>query len=288
MADETARATWLKPLEWGFPLTLSRNTDIPAFWMKRFFQWLDRGYIDAPHPQTGMPARWSLDPRDVHSLFWYSKDYRRFLKHPRRAELDANYRQYFAMTICGDRTTELRVPELDVQLQCFADMVAEYGVEKMQWRYSPVPNDWSEFERVAKFMADLGVTECYFSFLHSETAIPETRSWEQRRDIVERLCAILKPLGITLLGCWDDDSFAGVAENFGKAVCVDAYRIDRIYGIHEYGLMHPTTDECRCSASIEVATQNLLACPHACTYCYAAPQNIGRWREMREEARKET
>jgi len=276
----------LKPLEWGFPITLSRNTDIPAFWMKRFFRWLDRGYIDAPHPQTGMPARWSLAPEDMHSLFWYSKDYRRFLKNPRRAELDANYRQFFAMTICGDPSTELKVPALDIQLQCFADMVAEYGVEKMQWRYSPVPADWSEFERVAQFMADLGVRECYFSFLHSETAIPETRDENERREILRQMCAILDKHDMMLLGCWDDDSFRGVADNFGPATCVNAYWIDQIYGIDNLGLMHPKVDDCRCSAAIEVATQTSLACPHACTYCYAAPANIEKARILEEGKKK--
>ena len=68
-----------RPLDWGFPITLSRNTDVPTFHMKKFFQWKDQGHFDAAHPQTGIPCRWSIGPRDVHSLVWWSKDYRPLL-----------------------------------------------------------------------------------------------------------------------------------------------------------------------------------------------------------------
>jgi hypothetical protein len=266
-------ATPLRPIEWGFPLTISRNTDVPRFWMKRWWMWMDRGYVLAPHPQiAGRLSAWSLKPDDVHSLIWWSKDYRKFLADPRIGELD-RYRNFFNMTICGDPTTELRVPPLEVQLQSFKDMVDRYGVEKVQWRYSPIPADWSRFEEVADFMGGLGVQRCYFSFLHSETLIPETRSVEERRDVLVRMAEILARHGMDLLGCWDDDQFAGCASNVGHATCVDAYAIDKLYGIDGYGLVHPKENGCRCSMSVEVANQKMMPCPHACTYCYASPDN---------------
>lgn len=261
----------LRPIDFGYPLTVSRNTDIPKFWMKRWFQWMDRGYINAPHPITGLPAMWSLKPKDVHSLVWWSKDFRPFILHPRRAELDEQYRQVFAMTITGCPEWETKVPPLDVQLDVFKEMVHIYGVEKMQWRYSPVPMDTSRFEEIAFFMADMGIRECYFSFLHSKTKIPETRSLGERREVVENLAAVLDFLGMRLLGCWDDAQFMNVASNCRVARCVDAEKIDELYGLT--GLEHPRDNKCGCSTSIEVANQMLLPCPHACTYCYATPEN---------------
>jgi len=255
----------LRPIEWGFPFTLSRNTDIPTFHMRRFFEWKDRGFINAPHPQTGLPAKWSLAPKDVHSLVWWSKDYRPFLTHPRIGEIDS-YRNYFCMTITGDRIREPKVPNLSIQIENFTQMVERYGAEKMQWRYSPVPLDTQKFREIAEHVHSLGVRECYFSFLHTD----DPRSKEQRREILRSLCLILAPLEMTLLGCWDDEAFQGVAPNFGAATCVDAYKIDQIYGIDKLGIKHLKTPECKCSMSVEVATQTLLPCPHACSYCYAS------------------
>ena len=264
----------LKSFEWGYPITLSRNTDIPRFHMKRWWRWFDRGYIMAPHPgRNAMPALWSLKPEHVHSIIWWSKDYRWFMKDPRRGELDA-YRNFFNMTICGDRTTELGVPELEIQLQSMADLVAAYGPEKVQWRYSPIPKDWARFEEIAKFVAGLGIDQCYFSFLHSETLTPETRSIQERAEVLTRMSEILERLGMDLLGCWDDDQFANLRPNVKGAVCVDAQKINRIYGLEHLGLTHPKEGQCRCTKSIEPASQIALPCPHNCTFCYAAPSNL--------------
>tara|TARA_B100000745_G_scaffold297290_1_gene244011 strand:- start:11309 stop:12037 length:729 start_codon:yes stop_codon:yes gene_type:complete len=241
--------------------------------MKRFWRWKDRGYVLSGHPgRSGLPALWSLKPEDVHSLVWWSKDYRYFMKDARRAEL-SQYRNFFNMTICGDRTTELGVPELAVQLQSMADLVAAYGPEKVQWRYSPIPYDWNRFTEIAKFVAGLGLTECYFSFLHSETPVPETRTEAERREILIRMAGILQPLGMDLLGCWDDDMFRGVCSNVKGATCLDAHRINRIYGLEKYNLTHPKEPGCRCTKSIDIGNQKLLPCPHNCTFCYAAPDN---------------
>lgn len=262
----------LRPLEYGFPLTLSRNTDIPKFWMKRVFQWIDRGWLYAPHPQTGLLRQWSLKPEDVHSLVWWSKDYTPFILHPRREELDA-YRQVFCMTITGYPEWELKVPELDKQLDVLRQMVELYGPEKMQWRYSPVPLDMTDFERIVKVVSDLGINECYYSFLHSETLIPETRSLEERRAITAHMAEVLDQHGMTLLGCWDDAKFMELP-NTRVAKCVDAERINKLYGLDKMGLKHLPEANCGCSMTLEVATQKLLPCPHACSYCYAAPQNM--------------
>lgn len=262
--------TVLRPLEWGFPYTVSRNTDIPKFWMKRWFEWVDRGYVNAAHPQTGLPASWSLKPEDVHSIVWWSKDYRPFIRHKRREELDRNYRQFFNMTITGDALWEKNVPKLDVQLGVFKDMVEIYGAEKLRWRYSPIPLDWNELGKIADFLGNLGVKECYYSFLHSGTKIEEPRSLDEKLGIVVKVAERLHASGMNVLGCWDDTRFTDAAPNIHEARCVDADVIDRVYGIDHYHIRHPVETSCGCSTSIEVANQTLLACPHACAYCYAA------------------
>jgi len=257
-----------RPIEYGFPFTVSRNTDFPRFWMREWFKWMDRGYINASDPSTGLPEQWSLAPPDVHSVIWWSKDYRRWVTHSRRTDLDV-YRQFFNMTICGDPTTELRVPPLEDQLESFKEIVDLYGIEKVQWRFSPVPMDWKEnFIRISQFMEDLGLRSCYFSFLHSGSRIPETRSIETRKDIVHEMCNILDKHSMTLLGCWDDSIWVNEKiQNYGLATCVDANLIDKIYGANSR--LYQTEHGCSCSKSIEVGNQILFPCPHNCTYCYA-------------------
>lgn len=262
----------LRPLEWGLPVSASRNTDIPKFWMRRWFEWVDRGWVNAPHPQTGLPAQWSLKPEDMHSIIWWSKDYRPFLKHARRPELDTNYRQFFNMTITGDVLWEEHVPDLDVQLDTFEAMVAAYGVQKLRWRYSPIPLDWRMIEKITKRLAGLGVTECYFSYLHSGAKIQEPRDEDTKARTLLALAEYLNGFGMSLYGCWDDVKYARSAPNIFEAKCVDADVVDRLYGLEKYRIKHPNETSCGCSSSIEVANQTLLACPHACTYCYASPK----------------
>ena len=262
--------TLLRPLEWGYPISASRNTDIPKFWMRRWFEWMDRGWVNAPHPQTGLPAQWSLKPEDLHSIIWWSKDYRPFLKHPRRAELDKNYRQFFNMTITGDELWELKVPDLDVQLAVFREMVSTYGVDKVRWRYSPIPLDWSLFGKILEAMAGMGVTECYYSFLHSDTKVKETRSPEERKEILLFMAEYAANFGVKMLGCWDDLQWVGAHPNVYEASCLDARVLDRVYGLEQYNIVHPVESNCGCSMSVEIGNQKLLTCPHACQFCYAA------------------
>jgi hypothetical protein len=151
-------------------------------------------------------------------------------------------------------------------------MVREYGVEKMRWRYSPIPLDWSRIDEIAGRLAKLGVTECYYSFLHSGTRIQEPRTEAERADIILKLAERLDGYGMTLFGCWDDVRYTGTAKNIREASCVDARAIDRIYGLERYNIQHPMESSCGCTVSIEVANQKLLSCPHSCSYCYASPE----------------
>lgn len=256
----------LKPIDFGYPISASRYTDIPTFHMKWVFEKLDRGWVEAPHPDTGMPAVWSMLPSEVHSIVWWSKNYSKFLLHPRRKDLDI-YPKFFNMSISGDRGTELSVPPLEKQLNCFSEMVYIYGHKKLRWRYSPIPRDFSKFEGIVSFLSNLGITECYYSFLsHEGSGIPEWRSIEEKREILSKIANVAAFYDVKMFGCWDDTQFVDIP-NVYEATCLDATLIDDLYGLSG---LHTQESGCRCHKSIDIGNQILLPCHHHCTYCYAS------------------
>ena len=261
----------LRPIDYGYPLSVSRNTDIPAFWMDRWFTWMDRGWVHSSDPRTGLPAIWSVKPEDTHSIFWWSKNFRPLLDHSRVGDLSA-YRNYFAFTIRGDPSTEPKVPSLGYTLDTLQVLSAKYGPDKVQWRYSPVPQDieWETFTRIVRFVSGVGIRECYFSFLHEDGLLPEMRTNEEKKATVLRMAQILDARGMTLHGCWADEWLMGIATNTRIASCLNAQLIGNIYGMSTRG--YEREDSCLCTKSVDVASQKLLPCGHRCTYCYAVPR----------------
>ena len=81
-------------------ISASRRTDIPAFYTPWFINRLNAGYACYSHPYSDRMHRVSLRPEDVHSVVFWSKDYRPLLPHLDEMH-SRGYRTCFHYTITG-------------------------------------------------------------------------------------------------------------------------------------------------------------------------------------------
>lgn len=267
-------------------ISVSRRTDIPAFYREWFRNRIAEGFAGYVNPFGGQKYVISLKPEDVIAFVLWSKDFSGFLDS--LDELDARgYNFYFNYTINGyGDIFEPKVPELDTVLDSCRELAERYSPRHINWRYDPVvisdvtPAEYhlTQFEYIAAALEG-AVERCYFSFvqrygkvirnfdaLSDEQGIvfrdPEV---EERIDIAGRLAQIAAKYGIAMYTCCGDYL---ISDNIKKASCVDAELIAELFYAGDLTVgKRPLRKECGCYASTDIGAYD--TCPNGCVYCYA-------------------
>src|SRR5437763_888748 len=119
-------------------ISVSRRTDIPAFYSEWFMNRIRDGYVRWVNPFSRLVHRISLPPEDVMAFVLWSKNYSPLLPH--LDELDSSgYRMLFHFTINGlPKAFEPRVPDVVDMLECAHALSHRYGPDAILWRYDPV------------------------------------------------------------------------------------------------------------------------------------------------------
>jgi hypothetical protein len=274
-------------LERGLPISLSRWTDV-AHW---YMPWLQdmmtiKGVIPATDPQKPVLSLWKADPDEVHSLFFWTK-YPPKLTSALKTWLSP-YRVFTAVTITGWHEVETRVPNVNDQLDTFRQHINLVGPEKVQWRYSPVPNDFGyddangryrreRFEKLCKTMKLQGLDTVDVSLLqpaphwdkgYAHDAIPDEEA--ARADVMQKLVSLAGNQGIKVGCCADDLRLlktlnSDLAENAFQTRCLDRGKLDKVFGLET-----PQIDEngCGCQLSLDPCQGKQFGCASGCQYCY--------------------
>lgn len=267
-------------------ISVSRRTDIPAFYSEWFMNRIRDGYVRWVNPFSGVIHQTSLRPEDVMAFVFWSKNYIPML--PYLDELDANsYRMLFHFTITGlPKVFEPNVPDAAETVLCARTLSYRYGIDAVLWRYDPIlistiTDHVYHINRFRELCIELEgvVSRCYISFtkpyakvmrniklLHNETGI-EYRDLllNDRMEIANSFADIAGEHGITLFSCCGDYLVSGKIK---KAHCVDAELLTRLYPekVRRLAKM-PTRDSCGCSECTDIGAYD--TCPHGCIYCYA-------------------
>lgn len=267
-------------------ISVSRRTDIPAFYTQWFLNRIQAGFCHWINPYGGQVYRVSLRPEDCLALVFWTRNPAPLLPH-----LDAlrreGYRFYFHYTINGyPPTIESHNPPLHAAVATFRRLAAAVSPDFAHWRYDPIvlgdatPADYhlARFEELARQLE--GYTRrCYFSFVdfygkternlrrvereHGLTfARPELA--EQRR-LTGQLRDIAMARGITLYSCCND---ALTGEGVERSHCID---LDTIAGLRPdlpLALRSaPTRQDCGCVECDDIGAYD--TCVFGCAYCYA-------------------
>jgi len=267
-------------------ISISRRTDVPAFYGEWFMRRLEAGFAGWENPFGGQRYLVSLRREDVLCLAFWSKNYRPFLPQLRKLK-EQGWPCFLNYTITGlPSAFECNLVPADDAIDSLKVLSALFSPDHVTWRYDPVvvseqtPAEY-HIERFASIAATLegSVTRCAFSFPvrygkveRNFAKFERERGFQifdppvaERCELANRLADIAARHGIGLYTCCGD---LLINDRIRKAHCLDGEAIARIYYQGNWnGVTKPTRKECGCTESVDIGCYD--TCPHGCIYCYA-------------------
>ncbi|MCP4114142.1 MAG: DUF1848 domain-containing protein [Desulfobacteraceae bacterium] len=285
-------------------ISASRRTDIPAFYLEWFMAGIDAGSFEVTNPYNGVKRRVEATPDTVHTIVFWSKNYRPFLEAGAgRVLKKMGFHLFFNFTVnSGSSLLEPGVPGLDDRLDQLERLSREFGPETVSWRFDPicffrtgrgrVENNLGDFTRIAQWAGQCGIQRCITSFVddyakirtrlerlrkdgHPAVALVDP-GMEKKREILLRMEKVLDTSGIRLHTCCERPLFATLPETSGirESACIPGKLLAKLFGGHpvqarDYG--QRSKQGCSCTQSVDIGSYGIHPCYHNCLFCYANP-----------------
>lgn len=261
-------------------LSVSRRTDIPAFYTEWFFNRLKEGFVLVRNPMNyHQVSRVILDPDITDCIVFWTKDPSNMLD---KLDLLKEYNYYFQITITPyDSKIERNVAQKKHIIESFKKLSDLTGKKRTVWRYDPIIlTDRMDIEYHKKYFDMLAsglkdyTERCIISFMDIYKKSERNMKGFNIADISERdmietgkaLSEIASRYGLEIKACSEsvDLSSAGIE----PAKCIDARLISDIAGENiNVKKDKNQRDICGCAESIDIGAYN--TCKHGCLYCYA-------------------
>ena len=120
-------------------VTVSRRTDIPAYFADWFRSRLELGYCFYPNPHSQKPVQMDLSPEKVKAFVFWSRNPKPLLKHLDFIDDKYDKRHYMHFTINGlPEVLEKRNPKIDFAISTVELLAKRYGSHYVQWRFDPI------------------------------------------------------------------------------------------------------------------------------------------------------
>lgn len=261
-------------------LSVSRRTDIPAFYSDWFFNRLTEGFVYVRNPMNiHQVSKIILSPDVIDCIVFWSKNPRPMLS---RLDELKEYMYYFQFTINAyDKGFEAGVPRKEGIINTFKELSEKIGSKRVIWRYDPIlltekmdkAYHYRYFEEIAKRLEGYTNT-CVISFvdLYKKTQqnLKDTTarepSFKEMLELAAQLFVIANKYGITVQTCAEEIALETVGVKHGK--CIDNALIEDLLGVKLIVSKDPNQrKECGCVQSIDIGEYN--TCAHGCKYCYA-------------------
>lgn len=261
-------------------LSVSRRTDIPAFFSDWFYNRIEKGFVYVRNPMNiHQISKISLKPEVVDCIVFWTKNPKQFIEHINLLE---KYCFYFQYTITGyGKKMEPNVPNIEDSIKTFISLSKIIGHKQVIWRYDPIiiTDEFDidfhvkNFERIARDLS--GFTDkCVISFVDYYKKTIKNLSQINYQNIspeqINLLSQNLKRIGeqnnISLASCAEEIDLSKQGIIHGK--CIDDKLIEEILGVSLKSEKDKNQrSECGCIASIDIGAYN--TCPNGCLYCYA-------------------
>ena len=266
-------------------ISVSRRTDIPAFYGDWFMGRIKYGFAGVVNPFGGKKYIVPLKPEDVTCFVFWSKNFTPFLENLKILETKG-YKFYFNYTVTGLPDAFESNVDKKSAIASLKKLSKTYSPAHINWRFDPIfissvcdmEYFIKSFRKLTEEFAGL-VERCYISFvteygkviqnfkeLEKTTGIKiEHTSENFKIELANELAEIAAGYGIQIYSCCCDYL---LNEKIKKAHCIDGGIIERLFfpdGL-AYNEKH-TRKECGCTESYDIGTYN--TCPHGCIYCYA-------------------
>lgn len=261
-------------------LSVSRRTDIPAFYSEWFSNRLKEGYVLVRNPMNyHQVSRVKLSPSVIDCIVFWTKDPTQIIE---KLDLLSEYKYYFQVTINAyDKSIERNVPSKIQVIESFKKLSDKIGKEKTIWRYDPIiltdkigiDYHCKHFDMISSKLE--GYTDrCIISFVDSYKKTERNMGSikiipidnQKMLELGERLSEIGHKYGINIGTCSEmiDLSSAGIEH----ARCIDDRLISKIIG-RKIAVKKDKNQRtsCGCAESVDIGAYN--TCRHGCLYCYA-------------------
>lgn len=267
-------------------ISVSRRTDIPAFYGDWLMNRLNKGFAGYVNPFGGSKHFVSLSPENVSCFVFWSKNFEPFMDKLKEIHL-RGYNCYFQFTINAlPKIFESNVVETSTAIETLKDISRMTSPEHINWRYDPVViTEFTDdcfhlknFQSIASTLEGY-VERCYFSFptfygkVKRNMAIFKKEKGVEildpdedfKIDLAHQLAEIAYQHGISMNSCCGDYLVGGKVE---KAHCVDGEVISSLFFDDNYTYkLKPSRAECGCAESTDIGAYD--TCPNGCIYCYA-------------------
>lgn len=261
-------------------LSVSRRTDIPAFYSKWFINRIHEGFVDVRNPMNiHQISRVNIKPDVVDCIVFWTK-YAKPLMN--KLEGLKDYKYYFQYTINPyDAFIEKNVPRKNIIIDNFKELSDKIGSNRIVWRYDPIlitdtiylDYHIKYFEELAKRLSGF-TNRCVISFvdLYKKT-VRNTLALNMREPTIEEMhrfahmmTEIADQYNIKIVSCSEKENLE--SEGIEHGCCIDRNLIEEIIG-YEINVTKDKSQrkECGCVQSIDIGAYN--TCKHSCKYCYA-------------------
>ena len=266
-------------------ISVSRRTDVPAFYGDWFMARLNEGFVGVVNPFGGQRYVVSLKPQDVVCFVFWSKNFAPFLENLEPIDR-MGYKFYFNYTVTGLPNVFESNVEKHTSIETLKQLSQMYSPRHINWRFDPIIIssicDRDFYIRVFEELAgqfEGYVERCYFSFVvNYGKVVCNFAEFEKlhglkiydcdsdfKIDLANELAAIAEHHGIQMFSCCGDYL---VNERIKKAHCIDGSIIEQLFSPTDFVYSDkPTRNQCGCTESTDIGTYD--TCPHGCVYCYA-------------------
>lgn len=262
-------------------LSVSRRTDIPAFYAEWFMNRIKEGFLCVRNPMYADKVSKIAITKDVIDciVFWTKNPAPLF---PYMGELEG-YNYYFQFTITGygKDVEPVLGDDKEHMVQVFKELSKKIGSNRVIWRYDPIffSETYSMEFHISTFkkLADSlkGYTErIVISFIDlygstmSNTNKLSLRSpaEEEMHFLAGEMARIAESNGMQVEACAEKTDFTRDGIKAGH--CIDKEYIENLIGYRLTGTKDKSQREaCGCLESVDIGKYD--TCRNGCKYCYA-------------------
>ena len=283
-------------------LSVSRRTDVPAFYADWFTNRLQVGHCYYPNPiYTGKFHRVDLTPPNLSGIVFWTR-----WPKPLMRSLDIldslGVSYYFQFTIIGyPRSLDPRSPSVDAATTCFLELADKLGPHRVIWRYDPlifsktITADW-HLENFSQILSRIEGATSRIVLSVVDPYRKTTRRLESSEDdgfrfapedfesTLARMVRMAHSAGVQeVMSCAEPDL---KVEGLLPGRCIDGVLFERLenercavdadaFALSGEDLTrkkiskasHNQRPGCLCHRSIDIGANN--SCGFGCAYCYA-------------------
>lgn len=262
-------------------LSVSRRTDIPAFYAEWFMERLRQKYVLVRNPfNYHLISKIPLTPENIDLIVFWTKNSKPIHKYLDEID-ELGYKYYFQYTITPyKKDMEENIQDKKEIVETFKNLSEKIGSEKVILRYDPVilsDNYTIEYHKKAFSMLCQQIStytkKIIISFLDDYKKISKNIknlnvkeiSDEEMYIIAENFAETADKYNLKIESCAEQIDLEKFGINHGK--CIDDELIEKITGYKIKACKDGQRISCGCIKCIDIGEYN--TCLHKCLYCYA-------------------